>query len=185
MSQITKTALADSLKNLLSKKPLKKITVVDIVNDCGVNRQTFYYHFQDIYALLDWVFTRETEKAIAGEITYENWQQYFTKIYEYTIWNKSFANNVYCSVGREYLERYLFEVVYHYVHETVGQFDIQSNLSLDDQCFVARFFSYAFVGTVLDWIKNGMKENHIDIIKMITKLVEGDIEKFIQYRRSV
>jgi len=185
MSQTTKMALAASLKSLLSKKPLEKITVIDIVNDCGVNRQTFYYHFQDIYTLLDWIFVRETEKAIAGEFTYENWQQYFTKIYEYVIQNKNFSNNVYRSVGREYLERYLFEVQYHYLHEIVGQLDIQSKLSPDDRCFIARFFSYAFVGTVLDWIKTGMKENHIDIIRMITKLVEGDIEKFIQYRGSV
>ena len=59
MSQITKKALAQSLKNLLLKKPLNKITINDITDDCGINRMTFYYHFKDIYDLLEWIYTNE------------------------------------------------------------------------------------------------------------------------------
>ena len=47
MSQITKRALAESLKKLLLEKPLDRITVSDITEDCGVSRMTFYYHFKD------------------------------------------------------------------------------------------------------------------------------------------
>ena len=60
MSQITKNALAASLKKLLSKKELSKITITNITEECGVNRQTFYYHFKDIYDLLEWIFTNES-----------------------------------------------------------------------------------------------------------------------------
>ena len=49
MSQVTKRALEASLKNLLLQKPLSKITISDITEDCGINRMTFYYHFKDIY----------------------------------------------------------------------------------------------------------------------------------------
>ncbi|MEG1430525.1 MAG: TetR family transcriptional regulator, partial [Oscillospiraceae bacterium] len=66
MSQTTKKALAASLVRLLSEKPLDKITVVDIAEDCEVNRQTFYYHFQDIYDLVEWYFMSETTKALEG-----------------------------------------------------------------------------------------------------------------------
>ena len=62
MSQITKNALAASLKKLLSKKELSKITITNITEECGVNRQTFYYHFKDIYDLLEWIFTNEVVK---------------------------------------------------------------------------------------------------------------------------
>lgn len=55
----TKTALAASLKKLMEKKPLKKITVSEIITDCNVNRKTFYYHFEDIYALLKWMLEQE------------------------------------------------------------------------------------------------------------------------------
>ena len=52
MSQVTKRALEASLKNLLLQKPLSKITISDITEDCGINRMTFYYHFKDIYDLV-------------------------------------------------------------------------------------------------------------------------------------
>ena len=56
MSEITKKALAETLKKLLSKNKLNKITIKEITEDCGVNRQTFYYHFKDIYDLLEWIY---------------------------------------------------------------------------------------------------------------------------------
>ena len=59
MSKITKIAMAQALKKLLILKDLDKITINDISNDCGINRQTFYYHFRDIYDLLEWIFSNE------------------------------------------------------------------------------------------------------------------------------
>lgn len=79
MSQITKRALEISLKKLLLQKPLNKITISDIANDCGINRMTFYYHFKDIYDLIEWICTEETARAINGKKTYETWQQGFCK----------------------------------------------------------------------------------------------------------
>ena len=55
MSTITKRALEASLKKLVKTKPLNKITVSDITDDCGINRMTFYYHFKDIYDLVEWI----------------------------------------------------------------------------------------------------------------------------------
>ncbi len=79
MAQTTKRALAASLKKLLAQKPLDKITIVDIVTDCEVNRQTFYYHFQDIYDLMDWIFVSEATQVIQGKKTYNTWQQGFCR----------------------------------------------------------------------------------------------------------
>ncbi|HCY78991.1 MAG TPA: dihydroxyacetone kinase transcriptional activator DhaS, partial [Clostridiales bacterium] len=56
MASSTKEALGNALKKMLSVKPIDKITVKDLVEECGVNRQTFYYHFDDVYDLLEWVF---------------------------------------------------------------------------------------------------------------------------------
>ena len=66
MSQVTKRALEQSLKNLLLKKPLTKITVNDIAEDCGINRMTFYYHFKDIYDLVDWIMVEDAQQAMEG-----------------------------------------------------------------------------------------------------------------------
>ena len=77
MSEITKKALAESLKKLLSKNKLNKITIKEITEDCGVNRQTFYYHFKDIYDLLEWIYKNEVIQEIEEKTTYETWQQGF------------------------------------------------------------------------------------------------------------
>lgn len=67
MSQVTKRALEASLKNLLLKKPLNKITINDITEDCGINRMTFYYHFQDIYDLVEWACLEDAKKALENK----------------------------------------------------------------------------------------------------------------------
>ncbi len=88
MSNITKKALANSLKKILSKKEFNKVTINDIVDDCGVNRQTFYYHFKDIYDLLEWIYTNEVIekiKNIESDSPAENWQQEFLYVFEYII----------------------------------------------------------------------------------------------------
>lgn len=64
MSQITKRALARSLKKLLRQRALNKITISDITNDCGINRMTFYYHFKDIYDLVEWMCMEDGRKAL-------------------------------------------------------------------------------------------------------------------------
>ena len=63
-SQETKRALAASLKKLMNKKPLSKITINEIVQDCGLNRNSFYYHFEDIYALFKWMLEQEAVEVV-------------------------------------------------------------------------------------------------------------------------
>ena len=72
MSQTTKRALEASLKNLLLKKPLTKITINDIAEDCEINRMTFYYHFKDIYDLVEWSCIEDARKALEGKKTYQS-----------------------------------------------------------------------------------------------------------------
>ena len=94
MSQITKRALEQSLKNLLREKPLSKITISDITEDCGISRMTFYYHFKDIYDLVEWACMEDAAKALANKKTYDTWQQGFIQIFHAVRENKVFVMNV-------------------------------------------------------------------------------------------
>ena len=67
MSQVTKRALEASLKKLLLERPLDKITVTDIAEDCGINRMTFYYHFRDIYDLVEWACQEDARRILDGK----------------------------------------------------------------------------------------------------------------------
>lgn len=80
-SFLTKKALANSLKQLMEHTPLNKITVRHLVEDCGLNRQTFYYHFQDIFELLGWIYRTEAVEGIARYRSYSTWTDGFYRIF--------------------------------------------------------------------------------------------------------
>ena len=93
MSQITKRALEQSLKNLLLKKPLTKITINDIAEDCGIHRMTFYYHFKDIYDLVDWICLNEAHQALHCLKSFDTWQQGFLEMFKIVQKSKTFFIN--------------------------------------------------------------------------------------------
>ena len=76
MPNFTKMAIAKAFLSLLETTPLDKITVRDIVETCGVNRNTFYYHYQDVYALIDEIFTHETNRVLEQTGSFASWQDW-------------------------------------------------------------------------------------------------------------
>ena len=167
MSQVTKRALAASLIKLLSQKPLDKVTVKDIIEDCGVNRQTFYYHFKDIYDLVEWSCVEDGTKALQGKKTYDSWTEGLTQIFEAVLENKPFIMNVYRNVDRERMERYLYHLTYDLIVGVVQEKSKDLDISGEDKKFIANFYKYGFVGIMLEWIQEGMKA---DIEELVNKM---------------
>lgn len=184
MSQTTKRALEASLKNLLLLKPLDKITIKDIAEDCGINRMTFYYHFKDIYDLVEWTCVEDASKALEGKKTYDTWQQGFLQIFEAVLANKPFIMNVYHSVSREQVEIYLYKLVYGLTIGVVNEKSTGMTIRDEDKKFIADFYKYAFVGLMLDWIKNGMKDDPHLIIDRLGSLVHGNITSALNNYRT-
>ena len=184
MSQITKRALAASLKNMLLKKPLNKITINDIAEDCGINRMTFYYHFKDIYDLVEWTCEEDAAKALEGKKTYDTWQQGFLNIFYAVLENKPFIMNVYRSVSREQAEIYLYRVTYDLLIGVVNERSANMSVSEDDKKFIADFYKFAFVGIMLEWIKNDMKADPKQIVDRISNLIHGDITRTLENCRT-
>ncbi|BFH64387.1 MULTISPECIES: TetR/AcrR family transcriptional regulator [Paenibacillus] len=180
MSQTTKKALAASLKKMLAEKTLDKITVKDIVEDCEVNRQTFYYHFQDIYALMEWIFVNEAAQALDGKKTYDTWQQGFYQIFEYMLNNKAFIENTLHSSNRDYVERFLYDTTFNLLLEVVKEQAANMKVTDENKKFIANFYKFAFVGIVKDWIRSGMKEDPEKIIDHIDVLIKGDFKKALE-----
>ncbi len=175
MSQVTKRALEASLKNLLLKKPLEKITINDITEDCGINRMTFYYHFKDIYDLIEWCCVEDAKKALEGKKTYDTWQQGFLQIFEAVLDNKPFILNVYHSVSREQVEIYLYKLTYDLLIGVVEEKSAGMSVREEDKKFIADFYKYAFVGLMLDWVKKGMKDDPHEIIDDLSVVMNGNV----------
>ena len=175
MSQVTKRALEASLKKLLLEKPLHKITVSDITDDCGINRMTFYYHFKDIYDLVEWSCEEDARKALEGKKTYDTWQQGLLQIFEAVLENKPFIMNVYHSVSREQVESYLYRLTYDLLEGVVEEQAAGMSVRAEDKAFIADVYKYAFVGLMLDWIKSDMKEDPQKIVARLALVVRGSV----------
>ena len=180
MPNTTKAALEESLKRLLLKKPLDKITITDITTDCGISRMAFYYHFKDIYDLVEWSCVEDGTKALQGKKTSESWTEGLTQIFEAVLENKPFIMNVYHSVN----------------HRKNREFSIQTDIPADCGCcrgkcsrdhlpetdkqFIADFYKYGFVGIMLDWIDRGMKEDYQKIVDLLAVTLHGNIANSIR-----
>lgn len=175
MSQVTKRALEQSLKNLLLKKPLTKITINDIAEDCGINRMTFYYHFKDIYDLVEWACVEDARKALEEKRTYDTWQQGLLQIFEAVKENKPFVMNVYRCVHQEQVEKYIKPLVDHLILEIIDEEIGTMTVQDVDKAFLARVYSYVFVGLMLDWIKEDMRQDPKEIVDRLALLLKGTI----------
>ncbi|UNT96764.1 TetR/AcrR family transcriptional regulator [Allobaculum mucilyticum] len=184
MSKITKNALSASLKKLLLQKPFDKITVTDITEDCGLNRMTFYYHFQDIYDLLEWTCQEDARKYLKNKKTYDTWQEGYLNIFYGALENKEFILNVYHSVRREYIEQYLDRVVSDLLLGVVEERAANMTVREKDKLFIAKFYQFSFVGTMLKWIDTGMKEKPEYIVERTATLIHGSITRALEASRT-
>ena len=180
MSDLTKRAFEAALKKLLKEKSLSKITIQELADECQVNRMTFYYHFKDIYELVEWCCLEDAKKYLEQKNNYAIWKDSFLRIFKGLKEDKTFIISVYYSIGREYLENYLFSITYKLLMDVVEERARGINIEQRDKEFIANFYKYAFVGTVLEWIKNDMSEAPEKIIEHIDTLLEGDIDKAVK-----
>lgn len=177
MSDITKQALAKSLKDLMNTTPLAKITINNIVKVCNVNRRTFYYHFQDIYALLEWIYKNEVGNIMEENVTYKTWQEGFLRIFYYLSENRKMVLNTYNSIGRDQLETHLYSAVYNLVLNVVDEITVGTEVPEKGKEFVVNFYKVALVGLLLEWIRKNMIEDPEQIIDNLNKIISGDTHK--------
>ena len=181
-SNITKNALASSLKLLMTQKPFSKINVNDICEGCGMNRKSFYYHFKDIYDLVEWSCLEDATRALAGKKTYSTWTEGLLQIFEVVYENKPFIMNAYRCISREQIENFLFQLTSDLIMGVVKEQEQAANTTISDKDkrFIADFYKYSFVGIMLDWIKQGMKEDYEEIARMIAITLHGGIANSIR-----
>ncbi|MCI9191466.1 MAG: TetR family transcriptional regulator [Lachnospiraceae bacterium] len=179
MPNTTKPALEASLKKLLRQKPLDKITINDLTTDCGISRMSFYYHFKDIYDLVEWVCVEDGRRALQDKRTCDTWQEGLFQVFEAVLENKPFILNVYRSVGREKIESYLYKLTYRLIADVVEEKSAGTNMKEADKAFIAEFYKYGFVGVMLDWIAEGMKADYKEITDRVSILMHGSIDNSI------
>lgn len=174
--ELTKQAICNSFIKLLNQKPLDKIHVKDIVEDCGINRNTFYYHYSDIYELTKDIFERETLKTIKKNNSITKWQDGVLDSIEFALNNKKAIYHIYNSVSREQLERYLLCVVHRIMEQVIAAKSKGLKVNETDIHYVTLFYEHAIVGIIMDWLQNNMKGEPELAIKEIGRIFDGNIK---------
>lgn len=179
-SDATKVAMSNALKEQLKKKKLSKITINDIASACNISRMTFYYHFQDIYDLTEWTLEEAAGRAIGENRTYDSWQYGFEDLLEELQGNQVLILNIYRSMDREMIERYLLKKAESLLMPVVEQESHGLPVNEENKRRVAIFYSYAFLGVLMEWIGKGMAAPPCEVVKMVSAIVQGDFRNSLE-----
>lgn len=182
MSQSTKEALGNALKKMMKYKPINKITVKDLVELCGVNRQTFYYHFDDVYDLLEWVFEQDANESLPQQVVYEHWREDVTMFFRYLQMNADFALNIYNSNSRTYMLRFYKEKLQECIRSFAVIVSRDMNIDRKDFEFTVEFYANCVIGVISQWLDNGMQlPEEITVeqcLRVLDNSVEGILSRF-------
>ncbi len=177
MSDITKKAILESFKKILCEKTFSKITIKDITDDCGINRMTFYYHFKDIYDLVEWALSQKLDQALQGDYSFATWKQRYLNVFLATLDMKDLILKVYPSMDMKNIERYLIRVAHQLMHAVIEEKAGDYSVSDYEKNFISEMYENMLVGTFLRWIERGMKEDPAYIVECFSVAVQGGIAR--------
>lgn len=173
-SLTTKKALADSLRALMKKKSLEKITVSDLVKNSGLNRQTFYYHFRDKYDLVNWIIDSEIISAFSSAAVNGSWSDSLLEALSLMKREKVFYIGALTFARESAFLDDMFPALRDMLLDIVDQVPLLSGRSIDpnNKLFIADFYTHGLIGMVYQWARNGMREPPETIVGRLTRFVD-------------
>ena len=159
MQKDTKKLIYDTFIELLTNKSFDKITVCDIVETCGINRNTFYYYYCDIYDLLEEVFKKELNILSEAHKSGSSWITAFIQVANTAHSHKKIISNICSSRSYDYLENCMHRACKEIIIEVVKREAHGMDIPEEDIDFIASYHLYALVGVSSEWFRTGMRED--------------------------
>ena len=180
MSKLTQKAIKQSFIKLLDRKPIDRITVKDITDDCGISRNTFYYHYADMPSLLEEILMDNAEELITAYPTIQSLEECLNVGAQYVLQNRRAVNHIYNSAHRYIYERCLMKVCRKVI---ATYFDVaipRDMLSGEEREIMIDYYKCVSFGIIADWLDNGMKENYTNSFKKLLdirrKLINTELD---------
>ncbi len=169
----TKQAIAESLKKLMQKKPLSKITVNEIITDCDINRNTFYYHFENIYDLLKWMLSQEIMHIDQSFHILTDYEEAIRFVIHYIQNNAHILNCAYDSLGRDELKRYLQDDFLGAFYKLVSECEQQNQFTLTDSFrdFICHFMAESIASAIISGFKDKNPPDEDELVQNISVLI--------------
>ena len=181
-SNQTKQLLAQSLQELMATTPLEKISVNDIVDHANVGRNTFYYHFEDKYDLVNWYFQSGITRFLVELSAYSSWNALLAALETYFLENKVFYCNALAYNGQNSLQQYMFDYLRSIFEQNARE--LNPDASAEEIRKIGQFFAGAMMGILIPWVLSGMKSNTLSNMselsipvfnhEIMQKLLRGD-----------
>lgn len=179
MAGLTRKAIRASFIKLLNEKPLSQITVRDIVDDCGVNRNTFYYYFQDIPQLLESIVDEDAQRIIREHPTAGSIEECLNEMIGFALENRKAVMHIFYSVNRDIYEQYQWRVCQHTVTIYVDSILSDRNVTTSDRNLIIDYLKCVCFGLIIGWLEKGMQEDIQSRFHRICELKQGDLERMI------
>lgn len=171
---ITEKAIATALKDILKEQPLSKISVKLITNYCHISRNTFYYHFKDKYALINWIFYSDMVKNVNSFTDPTKLTESFINVYKYLYNNRKFYLACFQYVGQNSLYECLFNIYYELwlINIDMHYSEASLKLSQDELQLMAKLRAHSIVGLISDWVKDGLQDNYMTYFEHLHTVLE-------------
>ncbi len=180
MADFTRKAIRNSFIKLLNEKPLKQITVKDIVDDCGVNRNTFYYHFQDIPQLVETIVKEDADRMVQEHPNISSLEDCLEAMIGFALENRKAVLHIYRSVARDIYEQYQWRVCEHIVTMYIDEISAGRTVSEDDRKLLIEYVKCVCFGIVIGWLEKGMQDDIRADVHRLCELKQGDLEQMIE-----
>ncbi len=172
-------ALTSALKVRLQSEPLDRVTVTGLVQDCGLTRQAFYYHFRDVQELAVWMFENEVAEAVRVSARQDAWADGLVRLLKYLRGNQSSTAAVLDGLGRAGLERFLFWQMRPVTEAVVREVGGGGPASPDDRAMVVDFYTSAVLAAVLRWVSDGMVADPYRLVGDVELMLHGAVQESV------
>ena len=174
MTQLTKREIKNTFLKMLEVKPLNQITVKQLVTECGINRNSFYYHYQDIPALIEEIVTEEADAIIREYSSIESMQTGLKAILSFAAMKRKALLHIFNSINRDIFEQHLWKICDYIVTSYLEPILQKSKLNDFEKKVTVKFYKCECFGFAIDWLNNGMEQD-----------TEEGIERFCEFNRKI
>ena len=176
MPNSTKQTILDTLMTMLQTRPLDEVTVKDLTECCGISRQAFYYHFPDIYSVVEW----GAQQILSQLDNAEDWREILDRMGKMLQEQRTVLLNTYHAFERSYVEHRLKNWLRPMMTNEIQKTAKKYRVTREQSTFVAELFTMGIVSVLLSWVDLGLPRRIADYLDDFYIVLDGSTEVALQ-----
>ena len=180
MPSFTRNAIMQSFMKLVDQRPINKVTIKDIVEDCGINRNTFYYHFSDIPALIEAIVQEDAAELFKAHPTISSYEECIHLAIQEIQKNKRAVLHIYNSSNRDIYEHYLMQMCQYIVETYFNTLLGDKKINRQDREIIVTVYSCQCFGLFIDWLNNNLSDEFPQRVERLCELRKGMLEEMLE-----